>query len=148
MDSASELQLVCYISSASRAFLPGDLEEILLKSRQRNEARGISGVLLHCDGTFMQILEGPSGVVESLFKTISMDSRHTRIQRLLTRRLDERLFGDWSMACRAMSSKERRDMGLYAELLNPSEESESREYFEMLPPWIHRLVNEFRRINR
>ena len=148
MTSSSELRLICYISSASRLFQPGDLDDILAKSRRRNEERGVSGVLLHSEGTFMQIIEGPETVVEALFNKISADPRHTGIQRLLTRRLDERQFGDWSMACREMSSKERRDMGLYAELLNPSEESEAWEYFELLPPWIKRLVTEFRRINR
>lgn len=148
MNVVSELKLICYISSATRLLKPGDLEEILRKSRRRNEERGISGVLLHSNGTFMQIIEGPERAVESLFEVISMDPRHTGIQRLLTRRLEERQFGDWSMACREMSAKEQSEMGLYSELLNPSEDSDSREYFELLPPWIHKLVKEFRRINR
>lgn len=94
--SASLLQLV-YESTATRAMTDTDLQELLNQARSNNEELGITGLLLHANGRFLQVLEGPEQAVRDLFTTIQGDARHTNIEMLLTTHTTERTFPDWRM---------------------------------------------------
>jgi hypothetical protein len=85
---------------ASRAVEPmsGDaLDRILEKSRHNNLPRGVTGLLCHSNGTFVQVLEGGREPVSSLLGTIFTDKRHTGLQVLLFEDIAERHFGNWTM---------------------------------------------------
>lgn len=41
-----------YTSTASHAFAPRELADLLVRARQDNAARSVSGMLLHIDGNF------------------------------------------------------------------------------------------------
>jgi hypothetical protein len=90
------IQLV-YSSSATIPFGAAALRELLTGARAHNTAAGISGVLLHVDGSFLQILEGPSTPVHWLLARIEADRRHRRVLTLVVRDITERNFPDWSM---------------------------------------------------
>lgn len=86
-----------YSSQAAAKLTPEQLLEILDQARQSNERLGVSGMLLHADQTFLQVLEGDEEVVESLYAKIEEDDRHVDM-RVLLREVDaERCFGDWTM---------------------------------------------------
>ena len=51
-------QLV-YVSAASWAMSNAELNEILDVSRRNNRQSGVTGMLLHLDRGFLQVLEGP-----------------------------------------------------------------------------------------
>jgi len=142
-----DLVLVCYVSSATDEFAREDFAGLLRKSRERNEAVGITGLLMYHAGTFMQIIEGPKSRVEELYGRIRRDSRHRGILQLLNRRIEERCFGDWSMAYRDMSPEEEEQMGIYSTVMNEMDEEEN-PYHGALPNWIMRLVRDFKRVNR
>jgi hypothetical protein len=89
-------QLV-YVSSSSWQMAGGDLNEILDVSRERNRRLGVTGILLHLDHGFLQVLEGPEDAVLETFARIQRDRRHIGVRVLVQREADERLFGDWSM---------------------------------------------------
>ena len=96
MASGSILQLV-YVSSASRGFREEDLADILRASRRNNPAAGVTGALLHADGNFMQVLEGPPEAVEAVYARVEQDPRHSGVLVLLRHLVDRRSFGDWAM---------------------------------------------------
>ncbi len=73
-----------------------ELLELLRKSRRNNALRGVTGLLLYRNQCFLQVLEGPESVVESLIKTIEADPRHHSI-RTLCREVGPRQFGTWQM---------------------------------------------------
>ena len=52
-----------YISHATREISEAQIQDILQSSRRNNPALGITGVLVHGGGQFMQILEGPEHAV-------------------------------------------------------------------------------------
>lgn len=84
----------------SRAVTPlGELKlkDLLEISRRNNSLRGITGMLLHHEGAFVQALEGPSNDVRSTFDRICADPRHREVRTLLTRDVESREFPDWSM---------------------------------------------------
>ena len=74
------------------------LEQILWASRSRNEAAGVTGLLLFRHGHFVQVLEGESNAVEPIFAAIVRDTRHHAIQTVLDSRIDARRYPDWHMA--------------------------------------------------
>ncbi|MEM7292297.1 MAG: BLUF domain-containing protein [Pseudomonadota bacterium] len=84
-------------AAADRALTPAELEAILEQSRRNNAKRNMTGILLFDDGAFFQVLEGDRKAVDSLFKKLKTDTRHTRINKLISEPIEERSFGDWSM---------------------------------------------------
>jgi hypothetical protein len=90
------LQLM-YVSTASWTLGESELTAILDISRANNRERSITGLLLHLDHGFLQILEGPEDAVLELFGDIERDARHLGIRVLIQQHISERLFGDWSM---------------------------------------------------
>ena len=86
-----------YISSASRPMSDGDLRELLEKSREKNTALGITGMLLFQIGSFMQLLEGEESVVQMLFERIRQDERHYAVIPIITGIAAHRNFDNWSM---------------------------------------------------
>lgn len=93
-----ELLQVVYVSSASEPWSQEELLKALAVFRERNAHRGITGMLLHHDGNFMQAIEGPLPQIEALERRIAEDPRHFGFIALLKRRIPAREFGEWSMA--------------------------------------------------
>jgi hypothetical protein len=76
----------------------GQLEELLVEARDFNTGKNITGILLYCDDSFMQLLEGNEEDVRSLYGRIESDRRHFDIQTLFTRETEGRWMQDWAMA--------------------------------------------------
>jgi len=90
------IQLI-YSSVATAPFSPDALRALLVRARARNTTAEVSGMLLHVDGAFLQVLEGDAPVLDALFHRIGADPRHKRVLLLLSQDLPERNFSDWSM---------------------------------------------------
>lgn len=86
-----------YCSTATRPFGERELADLLATSRANNDAHDITGMLLHRNGEFVQILEGDRYDVEKLMGMIGRDPRHTDVRILLEEPLHERRFEDWTM---------------------------------------------------
>jgi blue light- and temperature-responsive anti-repressor len=99
----SNLIHLVYNSAATHAFTDEELEELLCKSRNKNAARGITGMLLYVDGCFFQILEGPKEAVEALAERIRLDPRHNRMTTIIHEPIAQRAFGEWSMGFTRLS---------------------------------------------
>ncbi len=95
---------VVYVSSACRPMQPVDLESILRVSRERNAAAGITGMLLHRDGNFMQCLEGPSDAITTTVARIQRDPRHRGMITLRDVQVAAATFADWSMGFRDLDT--------------------------------------------
>ncbi len=92
-----ELFRVIYVSTAKRDLRDEELAHLLEVSRRNNAAWDITGALSYHDRSFIQVLEGPQGPVEALLATIGCDTRNTGMLILDRSRIDERVFGGWSM---------------------------------------------------
>lgn len=129
-------RFLVYVSAATARFTEAELRAMLIRFRERNEASGITGMLLYHDGDFIQLLEGPEAIVGGVMDRIERDPRHTRVIRLLEGSAQERSFAGWSM-------------GFH--MLNPSEAPEgfssflySRQQMHENPAAVHRLLMSFR----
>lgn len=95
----------------SRAVVPFDdeaLSVLLAESRLRNEALGVSGLLLAKGGRFMQLLEGPAWSVDDRYAVIAKDRRHGEVKSLVREDIERRRFDGWSMAYRALDEDDVR----------------------------------------
>jgi len=92
---------IVYMSTADPGLSEGDLTELLNDSARRNYRMGITGVLLHHDGMFMQVLEGQEADVIALYDKILRDPRHHNIIPLIQEYVEKRLFADSIMTSRA-----------------------------------------------
>jgi hypothetical protein len=95
---------VLYVSTASDLFTDAELAQVLEESRTRNAARGITGLLMHFSGNFMQALEWDESVVTSLLERIRMDARHRDFKVLLSYHSAEPEFPDWSMGLEVVAA--------------------------------------------
>jgi len=82
---------MAYVSQASEELGYNDIDEILTAAKIHNPGNAITGVLIHCDGYFVQLLEGNSekAVKQALARILS-DERHSNL----------RVIGEWYSAAR------------------------------------------------
>ena len=99
------LEHLIYASVATQHFGSTELAELLQKSRDSNEHRGLTGMLLHCDsdGSFFQVLEGEPAALDQLFQKIRLDQRHSHITLIVREPIDRRSFAEWSMGFSGVS---------------------------------------------
>jgi len=105
-----------YVSRARTSFSDGDLATLLMNSRANNRRLGLSGMLMHRDGRFVQVLEGPEEVVQHRYAVIAADPRHSDLAVVLRETLPERRFGSWSMGYRATTDEFAAEIPGYVQL--------------------------------
>ena len=114
------LHQIIYTSQASEQFNKRNLLDLLHTSRGYNTIDNISGLLMHRNGYFLQIIEGEQDVVENLFQRLSNDTRHKNIKMILNRTVESRLFSNWAMGCADFDEPELSMLpGLRTDLSNP-----------------------------
>lgn len=86
-----------YTSNASPTVTDDQVQSILVWSREHNPANGITGVLIHGGGMFMQVLEGPEEMVLRQYVKILDDRRHSDVRILHISPANVRIFDKWSM---------------------------------------------------
>jgi Sensors of blue-light using FAD len=88
-----------YLSTASKTKMSdSDLSNLLLKSQKSNRNIDITGILLHKNGEFIQILEGEKKSVLDLFEIIKKDKRHKNIIAFDQKEIEKRYFTGYFMA--------------------------------------------------
>jgi hypothetical protein len=113
------IQLI-YVSSAIKPFENGELVELLTRAREKNSRLKITGMLLYKGGNFMQVLEGEEAPVRALFDTIHADPRHRGTLVMLEEEVEQRVFGDWSMAFRNLADPEVWNLDGFSPFMNNS----------------------------
>jgi hypothetical protein len=86
-----------YASRASGALTPEMVDDILDRSRARNPAHGITGILCYAGDVFIQVLEGGREDVCELYNAIIRDGRHHHVCLLSFEEIRERKFCNWTM---------------------------------------------------
>jgi|GEM_PF-442180 len=91
------LYRLIYSSSRKKSCSDTDIDQILEASRKNNPSKNITGLLVHTDDRFLQILEGPLSNVMSTYHKISKDSRHGGARIRYCEPADQRHFSNWHM---------------------------------------------------
>jgi hypothetical protein len=74
-----------------------DLVKLLFDARAFNRDNGVTGLLLHHGGQFMQMLEGEQHQIQGLYRKIAEDARHRNVTIEVNAAAERRLFPDWHM---------------------------------------------------
>src|SRR5690349_14199919 len=107
-----------YVSSAVEPFSDAELLRLLERSRAKNAAVNVSGMLLYEGGTFMQVLEGEEPAVREVHDRITRDPRHCGLLTLLQGPIEKRAFSEWSMGFRNLDSTDFKPVAGYSEFMN------------------------------
>ena len=95
-----------YASIAPAPLSRLQLHAILETSLAANAQAQVTGLLLHCDGSFLQVLEGPRTGVHHIVGRIRRSPLHCDMRVLFDEPIGEREFGDWAMACKEIAPGE------------------------------------------
>ena len=139
---AQPLRQIVYVSLATGSMGEIELGDLLSQSRRFNAAHHVTGLLLHVDGTFMQVLEAGHKDLEHLWQRIQQDPRHTRVRCLCDKAVPRRSFGDWSMGYRSFAPPELIDVPGFSDFLAPR--SRVYEHLSESDDAAHRLLTAFR----
>ena len=107
-----DIQLI-YSSVAVREFSDEELDRLLDTCASFNASKNISGMLLYCNGKFIQALEGEADVVDGLLHKIIADIKHTKVNVLVRTPIKKRDFGGWAMGFRRLDSRLLGDSGKF-----------------------------------
>ena len=99
------LHRLIYCSQSTRALSALDLTELLNASRERNGVLDVTGMLLYCEESFLQLVEGPKADVDTVWASIQRDPRHGQLRVLEYLGVDRRRFDDWSMGFAHLESR-------------------------------------------
>ncbi len=133
---------ITYLSTATDPMSSQDLLRLLEECRENNAGCGVTGMLLYCNGTFLQVLEGDEKVIEELVEAIRKDSRHSNMQILDRKTIDRRQYSDWSMGFKRISNRELLNVEGLREF---GEKDFTSDYLVQHSPIVQSLMNHFRK---
>ncbi len=96
----ANLHRVVYLSAATGEADTVDLRSIAHQCQRNNSHTGVTGLLMFIDGSFLQVIEGESGVITELLETLRSDHRHKDITIIEEKPVEARLFPQWCMEVR------------------------------------------------
>ncbi|WP_295650491.1 BLUF domain-containing protein [uncultured Mucilaginibacter sp.] len=97
------MEYVVYMSTAVRPFTDEELKGLLMQSQNNNKKNNLTGMLLYCEGSFVQLLEGEKQDLEKTYEKIFEDPRHKGIIEIAQGTIDKRNFPKWSMGFNTLS---------------------------------------------
>ena len=100
------MKRIIYCSEACDEFTPDELVDLLGVARRNNSSADVSGMLLYCSRSFLQMLEGPDQAVDTVYARIAEDGRHVNLRVLCTEPVRARLFPDWTMGFEHLDDEE------------------------------------------
>lgn len=91
------MKAVSYSSFASPGLQPAELETLIAQSLANNARDGVTGVLMFNGAAFVQLVEGPEDAIDRLVQRIATDERNCQMEVRDERRLNARIFPDWTV---------------------------------------------------
>ncbi len=88
----AHLRSIVFFSTAAVPMSPGDLAALGRECAEVDSHVGITGMLLHKNGDFLQVMEGSKSVICDMFAKVSADPRHTNIRKICDRAITRREF--------------------------------------------------------
>ncbi len=130
---------ICYISNSVKLLQKNQLQQLFKQCITNNTEKGITGILLYREGTFLQILEGNKEIIQSIFATIKNDGRHNHISKILDREIQDRLFTNYQTGFSLLNKDE--DLNRLTDFLKSQEDtSHSHAILALISPFLLRYA--------
>lgn len=117
---AMSVHQLVYISAATRQLSQNELSDILKQARVKNAGLGVTGILVHDSGSFLQVLEGKLERVSGVFRSIEADARHRRVVVLARQDVERPSFAEWSMGFADRVDARLSDLPGFRDLTGPA----------------------------
>ena len=104
------LYRIIYLNSGLKDLTSSDVKEILVKAKENNRDKNITGILLYLDKNFIQVLEGEKEDVIKLYQKISLDHRHKNVIKVIEGNISSRQFDKWDMGFIEIDSDDLKDL--------------------------------------
>ncbi len=101
-----DLHRLVYTSARHKSCTDDEIQNILASCKKNNVGLSITGLLLHTNRRFLQVVEGEKDVIVDLYEKIKGDPRHGGVNLRFLEPIDERAFGNWYMAFKDLGSDE------------------------------------------
>ena len=92
------LEALIYTSTAADQLQPVDVSRIIERSEENNKRAGVGGMLLYCEGHFMQCIEGSAQGVNHIYGRILGSALHHSVVELFKGTVDARRYLSWDWA--------------------------------------------------
>lgn len=119
-----------YVSTETGDMGTQEMVHLLTEARRINTGRDITGLLLHREKSFYQVLEGAEEEVKRTFASIEKDERHTGVDVLFEGEIEEREFPDWQMGFLNLDGVELETLKGYSDFL--AREDNAKNFLENL----------------
>ena len=119
-----------YVSTETGNLSSDEMLELLSVAHRVNREHDITGLLLHRERSFYQVLEGDEALVMQTFANIESDPRHTSIDVLFKGDIDAREFPDWRMGFLSLDGVETEMLQGYSDFL--SRDDNPKDFLENL----------------
>jgi hypothetical protein len=125
------LSQLVYVSNRKPNCTEAEIEKILVACKKNNPGLDITGILLYSDTKFIQMVEGNSKVITTLYDKIKLDNRHSSVMMISYGPIKERSFPSWHMGARKIQGSEvdfktaitTEDKDIFNNILEGREES-------------------------
>ncbi|MBW1294225.1 BLUF domain-containing protein [Aquimarina litoralis] len=102
-------QTISYVSTADSSLTNEDMEELFEFVKVKNNELKITGILMHSEGNFFQVLEGKKALIIDLFDKISQDSRHYNIIKIFDRAIVNPCFSKYHSNFKVLGESNSHD---------------------------------------
>ena len=99
-----ELKSLMYVSRARPDLTTDDVRAIHRLARTLNALDGVTGLLLFNGVNFMQVVEGAEDAIDDLMRRLIADQRHSQINIVDERLIEQRSFPEWAMKLARISA--------------------------------------------
>lgn len=129
-----------YVSSAAPNVTMTDVQAILTSSRRNNLNSDLSGLLIHHEGSFFQVLEGGHDDLMTCYGRILNDPRHTNIRLLAKGTASHRAFPNWKMGYAEPTELSSASQSTLVEITNLADRATTERGDN---DRVHRLIDNF-----
>lgn len=131
------LKTLCYVSSQKNSLKISDLSNLFKSVKRNNISVGISGILFHNNGNFLQVLEGNAEKVDRLYEKIRVDNRHHSIIIIIDTEICGRLFEDYDTEFSIIdNNRQIRKLKLYLNWLKQAELEEVNKLITIIENFV------------
>lgn len=134
------LSCLVYTSVSKQKMSSRELEEMLMRTRVKNKALGITGILLYLDPFFIQVLEGEDNIVNKLFNRIKKDPRHYKATPIYKKSIDKHYFENWTMGFKKFDYSDVEKMEGFSDVL----QKPNMNFLDTYPNKIGELLDMFK----
>ncbi len=87
--------VISYVSTVNPNISNTDINELMEYVKVRNNNMDITGILIHSEGNFFQVLEGSKEAVKKMFEKIKKDARHYNVIKMLDKQIENNSFSEY-----------------------------------------------------